>query len=215
MRYVRLYILMFCAVILSGCNGCTDRTVMSGTEIFKKYNPAVFYIATTDNVQDYFGTGFFVSSKGRAISNYHVFDDMTDVVVVFSDGSTADISRIVAASERYDFVVFDVDVSKKCKFIPLPKTKFKYKPTVGEKVYAIGHPLGLENTFSSGEISQIRRGEDYELQINVPIDHGSSGGPLINRYGEVIGITSGGYGEYSSANLNFAVDIERVRNKIK
>ncbi|MEE3447811.1 MAG: trypsin-like peptidase domain-containing protein [Bacteroidales bacterium] len=64
------------------------------------------------------------------------------------------------------------------------------------------------------KISQIHRGEDYELQISVPIDHGSSGGALINRYGEVIGITSAGLGEISSANLNFAVDIERVRGYI-
>lgn len=57
------------------------------------------------------------------------------------------------------------------------------------------------------------RGEDYELQINVPIDHGSSGGALINRFGEAIGITSAGLN--STANLNFAVDIERVRGYIK
>jgi len=72
----------------------------------------------------------------------------------------------------------------------------------------------LDNTFSSGEISQIRPNEDYQIQISVPIDHGSSGGALINQYGEAIGITSAGLGEYSSANLNFAVDIERVRGTI-
>ena len=63
-------------------------------------------------------------------------------------------------------------------------------PKDGEKVYTIGSPLGLENTFSSGEISQLR--EDNLIQINAPIDHGSSGGALINEYGEVIGITTAG-----------------------
>ena len=62
------------------------------------------------------------------------------------------------------------------------------------------------------KISQIHRGEDYELQLSVPIDHDKRGDALINQYGEVIGITSAGLGEISTANLNFAVDIERVRD---
>ena len=85
-------------------------------------------------------------------------------------------------------------------------------PKVGEKVYTIGSPLGLENTFSSGEISQLR--EDNLIQINAPIDHGSSGGALINEYGEVIGITTAGI-ESSGANLNFAVDIDVVRPYVR
>ena len=199
---------------LPGCRCGSERQVYSGSEIYKKYSQAVFLVATTDDKQNYIGSGFFVSSKGRAISNYHVLKNMTDAVIVLSDGSLAEISRIVNVSPRYDFIVFDVDISKKCKYIPLPNKKFRYKPTIGEKVYAIGNPLGLDNTFSSGEVSQIRHGEDYELQTSVPFDHGSSGGPLINRYGEVIGITSA-IMEYSAANLNFAVDIERVRDYIK
>ena len=79
---------------------------------------------------------------------------------------------------------------------------------MGEKVYAIGRPQGFKNTFASGEISQIR--EDNELQISVPIDHGSSGGALINSRGEVIGITTSGVGD-SKANLNFAKSIELVK----
>lgn len=75
---------------------------------------------------------------------------------------------------------------------------------MGERVYTIGSPKGLENTFASGEISQIR--EDHFIQISCPIDHGSSGGALINKYGEVIGITTGGRDD-SGANLNFAKDI--------
>ena len=70
----------------------------------------------------------------------------------------------------------------------------------------------MENTFSSGEISQLR--EDNLIQINAPIDHGSSGGALINEYGEVIGITTAGI-ETSGANLNFAVDIDVVRPYVR
>ena len=95
---------------------------------------------------------------------------------------------------------------------------FKYIPVsqrqceVGERVYTIGSPKGLENTFASGEISQIR--DDDFIQISCPIDHGSSGGALINRYGEVIGITTGGRDD-SGANLNFAKDIHVVPYQMK
>ena len=80
-----------------------------------------------------------------------------------------------------------------------------YPVSPGVPVYTIGSPRGLENTFSSGEISQIR--DDNYIQISCPIDHGSSGGVLINAYGEAIGITTGGHDE-SGANLNFAKNIK-------
>ena len=83
---------------------------------------------------------------------------------------------------------------------------------MGDKAYAIGSPRGLENTFSSGEISQLR--DDNIIQISVPIDHGSSGGALINEYGEAIGITSAGL-DYSGANLNFAVSTDLVRRYLR
>lgn len=93
-------------------------------------------------------------------------------------------------------------------YIPIAKNK----PSIGEKVYAIGSPRGLENTFSSGEVSQWRG--EYLMQINALIDHGSSGGALINEYGEVIGITSGSFYDGSQANLNYAWSIDAIKKYI-
>ena len=187
-------------------------TVLMGEQIFAKCNTAVFKVHTTDGANGYQGSGFFVTANGRAVSNYHVFHGtlMGGEEIILTDGRRLKISKVVAKSQKYDYIVFDVKTSKSVNYIPLTS----HKPKVGEKVYAIGSPLGLDNTFSSGEISQLRPNEDYQIQISVPIDHGSSGGALINQYGEAIGITSAGLGEYSSANLNFAVDIERVRGTI-
>lgn len=83
------------------------------------------------------------------------------------------------------------------------------RPNVGEKVFAIGSPKGFENTFSSGEISQWR--DRNRMQTTVMIDHGSSGGALINEYGEVVGITSGTFDSESVANLNYAVSIDVIK----
>lgn len=123
-----------------------------------------------------------------------------------SDGETLyKISDVVYKSEEPDFMIFHVDY-KNSIYIPMAKEK----PNVGDKVYAIGSPRGLENTFSSGEVSQWRG--EYLMQINVKIDHGSSGGALINEYGEVVGITSGTLCDGSPANLNYAWSIEAIKN---
>ncbi len=188
-----------------------NNKVLNGSQIFERYNPAVFMIYTSDGWNDYQGSGFFVTSSGIGVSNYHVFEGTTVgyETIKLSNGQTYKIRNVIAKSKEDDFIVFQVETKGySFNYIPLGKKD----PKVGEKVYTIGSPLGLENTFSSGEISQLR--EDYLIQINAPIDHGSSGGALINEYGEVIGITTAGI-ESSGANLNFAVDIDVVRPYVR
>lgn len=179
---------------------------MTGSEIFEKYNEAVFMVYTYDGVNVFQGSGFVVRSKGIAVSNYHVFEGtgMGLEVIKFSNEELYQIKDIIAYDKDEDIIVFSIDSDGEIfPYIPISvKT-----PKVGEEVYAIGSPLGLKNTFSSGEISQIR-GSDL-IQISVPIDHGSSGGALINKYGEAIGITTAGIDE-SGANLNFAININVV-----
>lgn len=171
--------------------------ILEPTEIFKKYNSAVFMIYTTDGLGVFQGSGFFISENGVAVSNYHVFKGTAvgSEVIKLSDGRQCKISEVIAKSESEDYILFRI----KGHFVHIPVSH--RKNNVGEKVYTIGSPRGLENTFSSGEISQIR--DDNYIQISCPIDHGSSGGVLINAYGEAIGITTGGHDE-SGANLNFA-----------
>lgn len=175
--------------------------ILEPTEIFKKYNSAVFMIYTTDGLGVFQGSGFFISENGVAVSNYHVFKGTAvgSEVIKLSDGRQCKISKVIAKSESEDYILFRI----KGHFVHIPVSH--RKNNVGEKVYTIGSPRGLENTFSSGEISQIR--DDNYIQISCPIDHGSSGGVLINAYGEAIGITTGGHDE-SGANLNFAKNIK-------
>lgn len=175
--------------------------ILEPTEIFKKYNSAVFMIYTTDGLGVFQGSGFFISENGVAVSNYHVFKGTAvgSEVIKLSDGRQCKISEVIAKSESEDYILFRI----KGHFVHIPVSH--RKNNVGEKVYTIGSPRGLEDTFSSGEISQIR--DDNYIQISCPIDHGSSGGVLINAYGEAIGITTGGHDE-SGANLNFAKNIK-------
>ncbi|MGN1217742.1 MAG: trypsin-like peptidase domain-containing protein, partial [Phocaeicola sp.] len=114
------------------------------------------------------------------------------------------VSEIIKRNEQEDFILFKVNIAN-TNYIPIAGRK----PNVGEKVFAIGSPRGLENTFSSGEISQWR--DRNLMQISALIDHGSSGGALINEYGEVVGITSGTFYDGSQANLNYAWSIDVIK----
>lgn len=183
------------------------RRKLSATELFKRYKSAVFMVFTSDGNNTYQGSGFFINNKGLAVSNYHVFQGTgigAECIKLADSNTIYKVSEIIQRSANEDFILFKVNCSQ-TNFIPIAKRK----PEVGEKVFAIGSPRGLENTFSSGEVSQWR--EKNLMQINALIDHGSSGGALINEYGEVVGITSGTFYDGSQANLNYAWSIDVIK----
>lgn len=192
-------------VVVSNSRG--DNNKLDGTKIFAKYSTAVFMVFTSDGENGYQGSGFFINSDGLAVSNYHVFNGTLvgeeQIKLVGSD-EVYKVAEVIHSDEDEDFILFRVDVSN-TNYIPIAK----YKPQIGERVYAIGSPRGLENTFSSGEVSQWR--DKNLMQISALIDHGSSGGALINEYGEVVGITSGTFADGSQANLNYAWSIDAVK----
>lgn len=184
---------------------------LKGSQIFDRYGSAVFMVYTSDGSNAYQGSGFFIDSDGLAVSNYHVFKGtgigLEQIKLPGSDEAYK-VTEILVRSEEEDFILFRVDCEN-TNYIPIATDK----PKVGEKVYAIGSPRGLENTFSSGEVSQWRA--DNLMQISALIDHGSSGGALINEYGEVVGITSGTFADGSQANPNYAWSIDAVKPYIE
>lgn len=192
-------------------NKSTGGSKMDGAEIFKKYSNAVFMIFTTDGNNVYQGSGFFIGDDGLAVSNYHVLKGTTigdEAIKMPGDDTAYKVTDIYQRSEEEDFILFRVDYNNSSS-IPIADKK----PQIGDKVFAIGSPQGLENTFSSGEVSQWR-GENL-MQISALIDHGSSGGALINEYGEVVGITSGSFADGSQANLNYAWSIDAIKPYVK
>ena len=185
--------------------------IMDGPEIFKRYSSAVFMVFTSNGIEGYQGSGFFIDNNGLGVSNYHVFKNTIigeeQIKLVGSDVAYK-VTEVIAKDEEKDYIVFRVNCNKN-NYLKIAKDK----PDVGERVFAIGSPRGLENTFSSGEISQWRSKD--MIQINVQIDHGSSGGPLINQYGQVVGITSGTFYDGSQANLNYAWSIDVIKPVLK
>ena len=174
----------------------------SAEEIYEKCSPAVFYIEVYDKSGSALGSGsgFFIDTNGTAVTNHHVIEDAYSAKIQLSDtGRVYNVLGVYDYSEENDWAVIKVDVKNtSCLKIGDPKTIVG-----GAAVYAIGSPLGLQNTISEGLISNPLRvigGVNY-IQISAAISNGSSGGALFNKFGEVIGITSAGFDEGQNLNL--------------
>lgn len=190
----------------------TSNSNLTLQELFKKYSSAVFIIYTSDAEKSWQGSGFFISSEGIGISNYHVFKGTKKgaEVIKLESGEELKIAEIIVANEKDDYIIFKVNALGEINYFNVAAAL----PEIGDDVFAIGNPKGLEHTLSKGIISGYRGNDKQLIQTTAEITHGSSGGPLLNMNGDVIGITTSGLGE---ANLNFAVNINNLylQNLIK
>jgi hypothetical protein len=174
-------------------------------------SPAVVFIGNIDESGQVvsIGSGFVVDSNGMIVTNYHVIHGARALQIKMKDGEIYDRVDVVDFDVRRDLAVLKI---RAFKSLPSVKMGDSGRLEVGEDVVAIGNPKGLEHTVSAGMISAFRQAEGYRLlQISVPISPGSSGGPLFNMNGEVVGITSSGVVAEGAQNLNFAVPIDYVR----
>lgn len=179
-----------------------------------KLKPAIFLITTFDENENVLGTGtgFFIDSLGTGVSCYHVFEGATKAIAKTSNGKEYAINNVITQSKQHDQLKFSIanEDHEKFKYI-----KIDYlNKNVGENIFVIGNPLGLEYTVSNGIISALRQDEDFGkvIQITAPISPGSSGSPLLNSKGNAIGIITYSYEE--GQNLNFAVSLEELKNII-
>ena len=154
------------------------------------------------------GTGFVISSDGKIVTNYHVIDGAHSADITINNKKYT-ITKVLAYDENIDLAVVKVNATG------LTTATICKKPvSVGATVYAIGSSRGLTNTYSQGIITYANRVVDgvSHVQHDASITHGNSGGPLINVYGEVIGINTWGISD--SQNLNFAVFTAELDNLV-
>jgi V8-like Glu-specific endopeptidase len=176
--------------------------------IAKAANGAIVSIIMSDKGKPIAqGTGFVVSPDGVIVTNYHVISEGSSAIVKLPDGTAFAVDGVVASDKARDVAVIKTH-GKTFQTLTLGNSD---RVQVGEEVVAIGNPLSLESTVSNGIVSGIRvvKEEGKYLQVTAPISHGSSGGPLFNMSGEVVGITAaileGG------ENLNFAIPINEAK----
>jgi len=193
------------SVVLAQSNLQTDAPPLSSVEITKKIAPAVVLIKGTTDKGDVLGTGFIISSDGKIATNLHVIDELQNGGVQLASGDRFDSFSVLAFDARKDIAII------KIPGFDLPTVSLGNSNTVqvGEPILVMGSPLGLQGSVSSGVISSVRddpAGGGFKvLQTDAAANPGNSGGPLVNRHGEVIGIVT--FKLRGSENLNFAIPV--------
>jgi len=153
------------------------------------------------------GSGFFIDDEGTVVTCYHVIDAADVISAEVSDGGKYDVKKIVDFNEVYDIAILKVDIEDSL-YLEICQEKSR----TGETVYAVGSSLGfLSGTFSNGIISNVSRsvGVIDCIQTTAAISSGNSGGPLVNVYGEVIGINALSY--TAGENLNLSIDTDMLQ----
>jgi len=181
-------------------------TALKPEDIYKTSSPSVVLIEVygSDGKVAGSGSGFLVSSDGKILTNYHVIQHTKQATVRLANEDAYDTVEVIDVDKRKDIALLKI----KAVSLPFLKLGHSNSAQVGDKVYALGNPLGVfQNTLSDGILSGIRQMDGYKLfQISAPVSHGSSGSPVFDSSGEVIAIVeatlSGGQ------NLNFAIPID-------
>ncbi len=187
--------------------------IRSVLELVNQIGEAVVQVRTPSGL----GSGFFLNEDGFLITNFHVIEGETRISVeVYHqkdgqlDRTTYKQVRIIALNKFADLALLKVDEkdAPKFKFVPLGSADAL---SVGETVFAIGSPLGLERTVTEGILSTKTRevGGLLYLQTTAQINPGNSGGPLFNLSGEVIGVTN--MKVSAGEGLGFAIPVESVK----
>lgn len=160
------------------------------------------------------GSGFLVSADGEIATNYHVIEGAGSATIKFSDGASYEIEKVVSTDPSKDLALLKIKTTG--REFPFLRLADSSRVEVGQEVIAIGSPLALEGTVSTGIISAIRNANDLSLglteatvfQTTAPVSPGSSGGALLNLEGGAIGIPSFGY--VRGQNLNFAIPSNEI-----
>ena len=165
------------------------------------------------------GTGFFITEDGYILTNHHVISDASSVKVTLYNGETYD-ATVIGSDEDYDIAVIKIDVTGATPVVLGDSSKV----AIGESVAAVGNPLGeLTFSMSEGIVSCVNRAINVDgtpfnmIQVDCSINPGNSGGPLMNLYGEVVGIVSAKYSSYSNTTvegIGFAIPISDVQTII-
>jgi S1-C subfamily serine protease len=166
------------------------------------------------------GTGFVWDEKGRIVTNYHVVKDADRVHVILSDQTRATAYQ-VNVDPDHDLAVLWTDApSDKLKPLPVGESS---KLLVGQRVYAIGNPFGLDHTLTTGIVSALGRSMEAQsgrtlrgvIQTDAAINPGNSGGPLLDSSGRVIGVTTAIISASGSwAGIGFAIPVDEVNRVV-
>ena len=197
--------------------------------VYEKVVPSVVIVCSFRGATPIMlGSGFVLDPGDRIVTNEHVIHGASIVKVYTDTGESGDVTRVIAVDAERDIAVLPIPqklsggpgkpVPKSLESYPLvamPALRLAAAPPkVGDTVFALGSPKGLDFTFTKGIVSQFRRNfapYGSVVQTDVSLSSGSSGGPLVDRYGQVVGVNTLASRAVAEAhNLNFAVSAEEI-----
>ena len=200
---------------------------LANIEVFKRLSPSVVHITTLATERDFFnrsvqqvprgtGTGFVWDNSGHIVTNFHVIQEGSGARVTLADQSSWPATLVGASADR-DLAVLRINAPRdKLPAIPLGSSR---DLQVGQKVFAIGNPFGLDQTLTVGIVSALNREIDSAnqrtirgvIQTDAAINPGNSGGPLLDSAGRLIGVNSAIYSPSgASAGIGFAIPVDEV-----
>ena len=210
--YVRAIISAFLLVYLSPEAYASVKPEYSASSIYNRQSESVVLIgAMRDKGGSSLGSGFIVTSDGVIVTNLHIIHKSKKIAVRLKNKKEYNNVQILKIDPRKDIAIIKID-AKGLKPVSLGDSN---QVKVGQKVVAIGNPIGLENTVSDGLVSSLRdTNEGFKVfQVSVPLSSGSSGGSLFNLKGEVIAITTAT--NTQGQNINFALPINCAKPLLK
>ena len=195
-----------CLLLVLGQSAQQERKVVSAGELFKTASPSVVLIEIygEDGKVSGSGSGFVVAGDGVILTNYHVVAHTKRATVRLANGDAYDDVSVLDLDRRKDIALL------KIKAVDLTPLKLGHSGSVqvGDKLYALGNPLGIfQNTLSEGILSGVRQGDGYRMfQLSTPISQGSSGSPVFDAHGDVVGIIEATVEEGQNINLAIPID---------
>ena len=178
--------------------------------IYERINPAIVSIDTQLNDCVSCGTGCVIKDDGTILTSAHILEDGKEIIVTMSNGEDYNAKILKLFGDKKDIAILKISVPYKLKTVKLGDSS---KIKVGENVLAIGNPFGFNGTLTKGIVSRI----DYSnnrIQTDAVINPGSSGGPLLNDKGEIIGINQAIYNpdnNISNIGIGFAMPINLIK----
>ncbi|NNF98611.1 MAG: tetratricopeptide repeat protein [Desulfobacteraceae bacterium] len=208
MKRFRIHFMVTLAIGLWG--GTTIAETQSDlVSMVRNAQPAVVTVIKygIDKEVNGIGSGFFINSEGVLITSRHVLEGAFAADIRTSEGKVYKVTMVLAENRGQDLIKVQVEIpSTQVKWLELNPSI----PSVAERVVVVGSPLGFDQTVSEGIVSGIRFMPNVGnfFQISAPISQGSSGGPVLNSEGQVLGVVT--FMLVMGQNLNFAVSVEGI-----